>query len=475
MLKQLSIRWKLTFVITAVATAVLLLSGLLFYTYDAWSYTAALKKRLETLAQIIGSNSTSALRFGSREDALEVLGSLSSDPSILSAYLFDLQGGVLAEYVRSDQNLAVPLPPTAAGEFVQDETTAEISQPVVGDGQKLGTIVIRSDLLEKEQRNRFLLLGGAGALVLLTLTAVGLAAVMQHYFTDPIYALLRLMRRVGDEQDYGLRAPPYPSEFGALAAGFNSMLAEVESRNEELERYNTELRATNRELDNFAHVVSHDLKSPLVTIEGFVTMLDKHIKSGSEEKIRDSVERIQRASKQMGALIDDLLKLSRVGRRQIEFQEVDLEQVVQDVEFALSAQISAAKAELSVEGGYPRLVAHRTLVTQIIENLVSNAVKYGCPREGCRITVGFEEPPHQVLIYVRDEGPGIAAEHHKRIFALFHRLDASKSGTGLGLAIVAKAVRVLGGRVWVESEVGKGATFQVTLPKRAPTKNEKRL
>lgn len=469
MLGRLPIKWKLTSVIVAVASIVLIINNIIFYAYESWVYSYYLEKRMSTLAQMTGNNSKPSLRFNDREDGVEILSSLRFDPAIISALLFDADGGLLAEYVQTGSDLSVPIVKLDRNYFNVTPTEAEIVYMVMGDKkEKLGTLLIRSNLNEKHERSRFRILMASALFFLSTALAVPLGIWFQSFFTTPIFSLLRVMRRVSSEKNYQLRASTgFSDEFGTLAGGFNRMLSQIEKHRKNQEKYARELQDINSELDNFAYVVSHDLKSPLVTTQGFATMLESHIRSGNEDKAFDAIGRIQRATKHMGNLIDDLLKLSRIGRKHLELQTVDLQEVLEDVKLSLESQLIAAEVKLELPSIAPKIYSQKTLVSQVVENLIGNAVKYGCPEPGMPITVCFEEDEKEVRMSVTDNGPGIAPDYHQTVYALFNRLDTSKSGTGIGLAVVAKVMRFLGGRTWVDSDLGKGATFWVAFPRES--------
>jgi signal transduction histidine kinase len=234
--------------------------------------------------------------------------------------------------------------------------------------------------------------------------------------------------------------------------------------NTERTRTADDLRNRNDEMEQLLYTVSHDLKSPLVTIQGFSGLIDDALSRDDIEDARDSARRVSRGTRTMGALIDELLELSRVGRDD-EPEWVDVGAVVEEVREQLDAQFSRASAVLKMEGPLPRIFAMPKRMRQVMLNLIGNAVKYGCSSPGDSVEVGFAHAPRHFQFFVRDHGPGIAAQHHRRVFVVFRRLRSEKEGTGLGLAIVMKAARSMGGNAWVESTPGQGATFWFSVAK----------
>lgn len=235
---------------------------------------------------------------------------------------------------------------------------------------------------------------------------------------------------------------------------------------ENIRRVNEQLWRKNEEMEQFVYSVSHDLKSPLVTVTGFVGMLKEDLAQGDAQSAADSVERIERATRRMSALINDLLQLSRIGRVEIDRETVSLDEVVADLSHDLADRFRTHRAELKVQGPLPEISADRSRVVEVLDNLLSNALKYGCETPRAVITVGAERDDVEVRVFVRDQGPGIPQEYQAKIFQPFQRLDNRTQGTGVGLAIVEKIMRTHGGRAWVESESGHGSTFWLAFPER---------
>lgn len=235
---------------------------------------------------------------------------------------------------------------------------------------------------------------------------------------------------------------------------------------ENIRRVNEQLWRKNQEMEQFVYSVSHDLKSPLVTVTGFVGMLKEDLSAGNADGAADAVERIERATRRMSSLINDLLQLSRIGRVEIDRQTVSLEEVIGDLQQDLVDQFRTRQARLEVHGPLPEISADRARVIEVFDNLLSNALKYGCPSPGTTVTVGAVRGAEEIRIYVRDQGPGIPTAYQGKIFQAFQRLSNQTEGTGVGLAIVEKIMRTHGGRVWVESEEGNGARFWLAFPER---------
>lgn len=234
-----------------------------------------------------------------------------------------------------------------------------------------------------------------------------------------------------------------------------------------LEAALTELADKNTELETFVYTVSHDLKTPIVTIEGFIGALREDFGGLIHENAEKYLDYMSDASRKMDLLINDLLYLSRIGRlpeRKIEFSFDDL---MKDVLKTLQPLIDENDITLNVEKGFPLIYGEMERLGQVMENLLSNAVKYiGKENPSPRIDVGVMEQDHHKVFFVRDNGIGIEKQYHEKIFEIFQRLPSGKKigeGTGVGLTIVKRIIEHHGGEIWLDSELGKGTTFFFTL------------
>lgn len=235
-----------------------------------------------------------------------------------------------------------------------------------------------------------------------------------------------------------------------------------------LQEANTELRQSNAELEEFSHVVSHDLKTPLLSIQGFANCLAEDVSEGAYGKLPHYCDRILSASERINRIIDDLLKLSQTGRTQDTPEPIDMSALAREITRELEWTSAARSIEINIQDDMPRLMIDRIRATEIIENLLSNAIKYGCTDEKpcVRVSGRVAGDKGEVQYFVSDNGNGIPSRYHDMVFELFTRLqrDSQDEGTGIGLAIVKRAVEARQGRIWIESEQGRGTTFCVAFP-----------
>ncbi|MBP7933906.1 MAG: PAS domain-containing protein [Phycisphaerae bacterium] len=227
---------------------------------------------------------------------------------------------------------------------------------------------------------------------------------------------------------------------------------------------NRELERKHTEMEQLIHTVSHDLKSPLVTISGFASYVQQDLRAGRVERLGDFIHRIQGAADRMKSLIEELLELSRIGRVVDTPTTVDVHELVHEIVALHQPRLAEKNIKLVVAKTLGALHADRTRLTQLFDNLITNAINHGARPEGSVIEIGLRGTRHELRYFVRDNGPGIPKRYHEQVFELFSRLDRETPGSGVGLAIAKRIVTVLGGRIGVESRVGAGATFWFALP-----------
>jgi signal transduction histidine kinase len=224
-----------------------------------------------------------------------------------------------------------------------------------------------------------------------------------------------------------------------------------------------ELENKNAELERFTYTVSHDLKSPLVTIGGFLGFLESDLQKENYEKIPHTINRIREAAKKMERLLNELLELSRIGRLINPPKEVPFGELVRDALELVDGQLRKNQVEVKLEAEYPIVRVDRIRMVEVLQNLLSNATNFMGDEKNPTIEIGMMNIDSENVFFIKDNGIGIAPEFHERIFGLFNKLDQFSEGTGIGLALVKRIIEVHGGRIWVESELGKGATFFFAL------------
>ncbi len=225
-----------------------------------------------------------------------------------------------------------------------------------------------------------------------------------------------------------------------------------------------ELQDKNAELERFTYTVSHDLKSPLITIKGFAGALLHDVIAGRHQRLESDLKRIADAADKMGGLLGNLLELSRIGRIMNPPSDVNLVELAQEVIGLLAGTIAEHKVEVEIKTDLPMIYGDQRRLAQVLQNLIENAVKFMGNQPSPRIVIGTRKDQEEQVIYVQDNGIGVDPSYHQTVFGLFNKLDTGTQGTGIGLALVRRIVEIHGGKVWVESQgKGFGSTFCFTL------------
>ncbi len=320
-------------------------------------------------------------------------------------------------------------------------------------------------------------LAGAAAVVLPLL--VGGTFLVARRIAAPIRELTTASQRVAGGDLSSTARVRSDDEIGVLAANFNRMVARLDQLYREMQekivrlerselergRLIDELEAQNEELQRFSYTVSHDLKSPLVTIRGFVGMMRQDLEAGKPERVAADLDRIAHAAETMAELLDQLLELSRVGRLVGPTEVLSVAQLASEAVTTVTGRQNRIGAEIHLAPDLPEVAGDRVRLREVFENLLDNALKFMGDQPAPRVEVGARPAVDgQAVLTVRDNGIGIQPRYHDKIFGLFDRLDPAVEGTGIGLALVRRIVETHGGRIWVESDGGNGSCFCFTLP-----------
>ena len=320
-------------------------------------------------------------------------------------------------------------------------------------------------------------------LIFLIMAAVAFIAGFVVFYTtksitSPIQELHNGAELIGHGNlDYRLNIKT-GDEIEELAEGFNRMAGElkglytnlenkVTERTAQLAEANDALGRTNKELDDFTYIVSHDLKEPLRGVKAFAKLLIEDYSGKLDNEGKEYLKTISDSSARMTRLIEDLLNLSRIGRQKNIEPNIDLNELLSDVKKNLVYALEERKVDLNVKPDFPKVTCDKIRISEVFSNLVSNAIKYTKKDIRPVIEIGWSDKKDLYEFYVKDNGIGIEKQYYDKIFQIFQRLHAKGEyeGTGAGLTIVKKIVENHGGKIWVESEVGKGSVFYFSLPK----------
>ena len=489
-LRDWPIKQKLTAILLLISGFVLLLTSAAFVTYQILTLRQTALKDLATLGRVIAANSTASLAFANEADAREILSALRAEQHVVAAGLYDRDGRLFAKYPADVASNALPATPPADGYRFEQGRLVGVVPVAEAANARLGSLYLESDPRGIRDAIRLTGIIAAAVMAVALLAAYALGRLLQGRISDPLLALTETATAVSSRQDYSVRAPPLGrDELGVLTDAFNHMLGrieeqntalrgskaeleqrvadrtrELEERNEALRRNAAELLAANAELDAFAYSVSHDLRAPLRSIDGFSQVLLEDYAARLDEGGRDSLQRVRAASQRMALLIDDLLKLARVTRAEMRTEAVDLSAIAQDIVAELRRTAPQRPVEFAIAPGLHARGDAR-LLRVVLENLLRNSWKYTGNQPRPRIEFATADENGQRVFMLRDNGAGFDMKYADKLFGVFQRLHtaAEFEGTGVGLATVRRIVTRHGGRIWAEGAVDKGATFYFTL------------
>ena len=493
-LQQIPIRTKLIGLAVLTTVLALLLTFSSLFVYERMAASEGLREELSILAAVIAKNTTAALSFDDSNSATETLSALREYPNIVSANILDDHGKVFAAYSRAGRRS-----PADAGKLDQDRPTdlMWLSSPIVLDGEQVGTLQLWSDRSRSEIRfsryRQIALIVLCGSLI----AAIALAAGLQRLISKPILSLVETARLVSQNQQYSARAQKFgDDELGVLVDAFNGMLAHVERRDHELARHregleeevaartadlrelNTELQGAKEKAEEVAHLktqflanMSHEIRTPMNGVIGMTALLSE---MDLTDEQREYVDTIHSSGESLLTIINDVLDFSKIeeGKLIVECAPFELRTCLEDAIGILAPQAVRKGLELTyyIDDETPEiLLGDITRLGQVITNLIGNAVKF---TETGEVVIRvqsqrLESEKHEIQFEVRDTGIGIRPDHVEALFESFTQVDASTTrkfgGTGLGLAISKRLCKVMGGRIWVESEPGKGSSFFFTI------------
>jgi len=500
-----SISRKLTWMNMLVSGAALVLACAAFIAFDMITFRHAMLRNLSTQAQIIGSNSVSALLFNDPQSAENTLLALKAAPNILSAQVYLPDGRPFASYSRDRDRHNPVLPPIPSGQtethWIENEQISLV-RSIVLDGKPIGAVYIRSDLQELHSRFQRYAVIAAIVLSACLLAALLISSVFRRAVAEPIVNLSKIAKVVSRDKNYAVRATPIrsPAELAILIDAFNEMLAQIQQSESALRmardgleqrvrERTAELEAAKREVEEFSRSVllakeevergskfkdqflstmSHELRTPLNAVLGFSDLLADERYGPLNDRQQRYVTHIHTGGEHLLKLISDILDLSKIeaGRMELTREHVTVASAFAEVISGLHP-LAEKKSQALLQKVEPNLHVYADAMRfkQILMNLVANAIKF-TPEDG-RIELVARRVEDQVRMEVHDNGPGIPPDQQQRIFEAFVRLTQTGSateGTGLGLAITSRLVELHGSKLGIQSQPGEGTSFYFSLP-----------
>jgi signal transduction histidine kinase len=419
----------------------------------------ALRRRAEITARTLASVATAAVRTGNHAEVASAVTTVVQDDEVIQVRVFSAKGDALYSLIPAREVVDLLM----------------VSAPVGPDENRLGTVELgvsrvrmMRDLLRSVAWDAML---GVGLLAVSVAVGVFASAPVRNALLE----LNQYVQRVAKGESRGERLESELSEIDQVGRTLNDVVTRVEDGQARLARAQRELKAAQKEMDEYTYVISHDLKEPLRGIEAFSKFLSDGYRDKLDDNGRHYVDTIRNSTLRMQRLIGDLLKFSRLAQQRNPMTPVGLNAMLMHVRVNLQYALDQKKAELHVNR-LPTVICDATAMTEVFHNLISNAIKYN-DKPLPVIEIGCAEKPNpdtgamEYEFYVRDNGPGIKREYFDKIFQIFQRLQRDEEGTGIGLTIVRRVIEWHGGRIWLESEEGKGTTFYFTIPKREASKS----
>jgi signal transduction histidine kinase len=475
-----SISGHLTRMNLLVSAVALVLASSGFVAYDFISFRLSIVRNLSMQAQLAGSNSVAALVFDDPESAGRTLGAFGVSGDVLASCIYNVNGQPFATYLR-DKAETIPAMPQIAPD--QEEAyrfeggRVILAHTITFEGKRTGYILVEQDMESIVARVKTYLTITALMLVLSLLVALFVSRIARRAIANPVIKLADTARRVSEEKNYYVRVEPgnEQGELAVLVETFNQMLEQLEERDRRLqaahdllekrvEERTAQLVASNKELESFSYSVSHDLRAPLRSIDGFSLALEEDYGDRLDDQAKNYIQRVRGATQRMGMLIDDLLNLSRVTRAEIRKERVDLSGMAKSVACELARADGDRHVDWVIDDGIEAFGDSR-LLRIVLDNLLGNAWKYTSKHDHARIQFSQQRHNGCSAFFVKDDGAGFDPAYTQRLFGAFQRLHGMTefSGTGVGLATVQRIIHRHGGEVWAEGAVEKGATFYFTI------------
>jgi signal transduction histidine kinase len=504
---------KLRFTIAVLATTIiaLLVSSGAMVAFNLQHYRGDVAEALNIQAELVARAITPALQFGDQVSAQSYLQLFELQPNVVEAAVYNEKGRLFVHYqLESTSRMLRDMIPGADG-IRADGNTLLIHKRIIFEDEIIGIVLVRMnyDLFSKTAGNMAI---AVVSMAFAVLVAFALSLHFNNSVIGPLLSLTGLARQLAETKDYSLRAEKKSSdEIGYLVEAFNEMLDEVVNGRRHLERSNEELKLevqerreaeialkgsenevlrlnaeleqrvqdrtfqlelANKELESFSYSVSHDLRSPLRAIDGFSQALLEDYGEQIDDMGRDYLGRVRAAAQKMGNLIDDMLKLSRVSRAEMNLQKVDLSAMAENIWEDLH-QDSIRDAKIKITSGLTAFCDPH-LMRIALTNLLNNAWKYTSKIPAAKIEFGMRLNASDAAFFVQDNGAGFDMTYADKLFGAFQRMHTAGEfpGTGIGLATVKRVVSRHGGRVWADAALNKGATFYFTLPTKEPSHSD---
>lgn len=445
----------------------------------------------EYIALNLSKNSVLGVLSEEQENLLQPLKATLADKQVFGTYVYSAEGKVIGQmqrqdYFLKDMDVAKQLAmtksadgkvfiletQTQAGKLLRSYLAAvliersddDIFSAETSKSQFGGFVRVDMNLDEFFAKKTATLRERLFLIPIYILIGIIFSILVENNISKPLRKLQSAAALIG-EGDFSKKIEANSKdEIGSLANSFNNMSQRLSKTITQLNNSKEKLEKANQELHDFTYIVSHDLQEPLRKIHSFGQFLLEDCYDQLSDEGKDYVNRMQKAAIKMKDLIQDLLRLSRIGTAEVSFQPVEINEVLNSALDDLSVAIVESKAEVVI-GKLPTVNGQAILLTQLFENIIGNALKYRSDDRMPRIEINCEYNNGRATFSIKDNGIGIEDRFKEKIFGIFQRLHTTEKyqGTGVGLALCKKIVQRHNGEIWVESTAGQGTTFYFTL------------
>ncbi|MFA6600501.1 MAG: ATP-binding protein [Candidatus Omnitrophota bacterium] len=471
-LRGISIRWKLTFLIMGVTFTALAVAGTLLYAYQWQAYRQQAVHELKSLLEFVALNTKPAILFDDAKAARENLSTVAMRKEISRAVIYKPDGSVFAESGELKAHVSPRRGPLSVRSFEWRGYEAFMDEPIFDGARWIGTLHMHADL-------HYLVLNISRYLIILMIilgaTLVGtflLSMYLQKMVSAPILEVAGIARRIRDQKDYSIRITKKyrDTETGHLVEALNQMLAEIQTNTDALENANRELQDLDRLKTEIILTVSHELRTPLHTVQEALSMILDGMCGDVNEEQRGLLTTAKQNIRRLAALINNLLDLQKMalGPDTLQLKPCDINELIRSMLPSLEPIIRPKAIELKTALSEPLhpVLCDGDKIIQVLFNLLHNAIKF--TEKGVITVSSAPKDDKEIWVCVCDTGIGFNRNERANLFQAFVQLESGKrkvpGGSGLGLLISKKIIEAHHGRIWVESEEGKGSAFYFSLP-----------